>query len=151
MISPKNSVTSFYTRRKRCNHNYQGFLLDPFLKSRYVMSFRVSPRQGKLLLHPFHSLLSHQLFQATRFFPSRSFCRSSLRSNMPARVKNSLACMKNMLKSPCQVMRKTCGYIYIYVCIYINLILTLREKSPNTEFFLVRIFAHSDWIRRFTP
>ena len=28
---------------------------------------------------------------------------------------------------------------------------TIREKCPNTEFFLVRIFPHSDWIRRFTP
>ena len=27
---------------------------------------------------------------------------------------------------------------------------TLREKCPNTEFFLVRIFRHSDWIRRDT-
>ena len=26
----------------------------------------------------------------------------------------------------------------------------LREKCPNTEFFLVRIFPHSDWIRRDT-
>ena len=26
--------------------------------------------------------------------------------------------------------------------------LSLREKCPNTEFFLVRIFLHSDWIRR---
>ena len=25
---------------------------------------------------------------------------------------------------------------------------TLREKCPNTEFFLVRIFPHLDWIRR---
>ena len=28
--------------------------------------------------------------------------------------------------------------------------LLLREKYPNTEFFLVRIFPHSDWIRRDT-
>ena len=28
--------------------------------------------------------------------------------------------------------------------------LTLREKSPNTEFFLVRIFPHSDGIRKDT-
>ena len=28
---------------------------------------------------------------------------------------------------------------------------SLREKCPNTEFFLVRIFPHSDWIRRDTP
>ena len=28
--------------------------------------------------------------------------------------------------------------------------LTLREKCPNMEFFLVRIFPHSDWIRRDT-
>ena len=27
------------------------------------------------------------------------------------------------------------------------LTLPLREKCPNTEFFLVRIFPHSDWIR----
>ena len=26
----------------------------------------------------------------------------------------------------------------------------LREKCPNTEFFLVRVFPHSDWIRRDT-
>ena len=26
----------------------------------------------------------------------------------------------------------------------------LREKCPTTEFFLVRIFLYSDWIRRFT-
>ena len=30
-------------------------------------------------------------------------------------------------------------------------IFTLREKCPNTEFFLVHIFPHSDWIRRDTP
>ena len=28
---------------------------------------------------------------------------------------------------------------------------TQREKCPNTEFFLVRIFPHSDWIWRDTP
>ena len=28
---------------------------------------------------------------------------------------------------------------------------TLRGKSPNMEFFLVRIFLYSDWIRRDTP
>ena len=28
---------------------------------------------------------------------------------------------------------------------------SLREKCPKAEFFLVRIFPHSDWIRRFTP
>ena len=27
--------------------------------------------------------------------------------------------------------------------------LSLSEKCPNTEFFLVHIFPHSDWIRRF--
>ena len=27
---------------------------------------------------------------------------------------------------------------------------TLREKCPNTEFFLIRIYPHSDWIRRET-
>ena len=28
---------------------------------------------------------------------------------------------------------------------------TMREKCPNTEFFLVHIFSHSDWTRRDTP
>ena len=28
---------------------------------------------------------------------------------------------------------------------------TLREKCPSTEFFLARIFPHSDWIRRDAP
>ena len=28
---------------------------------------------------------------------------------------------------------------------------SLREKCPNTEFLLVRIFPYSDWIRRDTP
>ena len=27
---------------------------------------------------------------------------------------------------------------------------SLREKCPNKEFFLVRIFSYSDWIQRFT-
>ena len=30
-------------------------------------------------------------------------------------------------------------------------LVSLRKKCPNTEFFLVRIFAHSYWIRRDTP
>ena len=30
------------------------------------------------------------------------------------------------------------------------MVLALREKCPNTEFFLVRIFTHSDGIRRDT-
>ena len=29
--------------------------------------------------------------------------------------------------------------------------ISLREKCPNTELFLVSIFLYSDWIRRFTP
>ena len=31
-----------------------------------------------------------------------------------------------------------------------TLLLALREMCPNTEFFLVRIFPHSDWSRRDT-
>ena len=30
----------------------------------------------------------------------------------------------------------------------VHWISSLREKCPNTEFFLVRIFPHSDWMRR---
>ena len=35
--------------------------------------------------------------------------------------------------------------------IWILLHLLLREKCLNTELFLVRIFPHSNWIRRDTP
>ena len=34
--------------------------------------------------------------------------------------------------------------------LFVNPIKTLREKCPNTEFFLVRIFPDLDWIRRDT-
>ena len=37
--------------------------------------------------------------------------------------------------------------LYIQYRIYGN---ALGEKCPNTEFFLVRTFLHSKWIRRFT-
>ena len=30
------------------------------------------------------------------------------------------------------------------------LVFSLREMCPNTEFFLVRVFSHSDWIRKDT-
>ena len=33
---------------------------------------------------------------------------------------------------------------------HVLLLLTLCEKCPNTQFFLVRILPYSDWIRRFT-
>ena len=29
-----------------------------------------------------------------------------------------------------------------------KILFALRENFPNTEFFLVRIFSHSDWIQR---
>ena len=35
--------------------------------------------------------------------------------------------------------------------IFCSIELSLREKCPNTELFLVRIFLYSDWIRRDTP
>ena len=38
----------------------------------------------------------------------------------------------------------------IWLCDWKNK-LTLREKFPDTEFFLVRIFPHLDWIGRDTP
>ena len=34
-----------------------------------------------------------------------------------------------------------------YICHFIDISKVLREKYPNTEFFLVRIFLYSDWIR----
>ena len=46
--------------------------------------------------------------------------------------------------------------IHVFELIFILLPLlfvknSLREKCPNTEFFLFRIFLYSDWKRRFTP
>ena len=38
---------------------------------------------------------------------------------------------------------------FIYIYSYLHF-LTMREKRPNTELFLVRIFPYLDWIRRFT-
>ena len=49
---------------------------------------------------------------------------------------------KKMLMLPClwlMTLRAKLHYIL------------LREKCPNTEFFLVCIFPHSDWIRRVNP
>ena len=39
---------------------------------------------------------------------------------------------------------------FVSVCLPFQL-LTLLEKYPNTEFFLVRMFPHSDGIRRDSP
>ena len=36
------------------------------------------------------------------------------------------------------------NFEYISHIFLVFLLLTLREKSPNTEFFLVRIFLYSD-------
>ena len=36
-----------------------------------------------------------------------------------------------------------------WVAIALHSSQSLREKCPNTELFLLRIFLHSDWIRRF--
>ena len=34
---------------------------------------------------------------------------------------------------------------------FLSMKIALREKCPNTEVFLVRIFPHSDWILRISP
>ena len=40
-------------------------------------------------------------------------------------------------------------YIYLYIkCFLFVSSISLREKCPNTEFFLIRTFPHSDWMRR---
>ena len=43
----------------------------------------------------------------------------------------------------------TAKYIHCVKSVQIR-IFFLREKCPNTEFFLVRIFPHLDWIRKDT-
>ena len=42
------------------------------------------------------------------------------------------------------------NYINCYV-VCCSCTCSLRQKCPNAELFLVRIFLYSDWIRRFTP
>ena len=42
------------------------------------------------------------------------------------------------------------GYITAGCGCWTNAPITMREKCPNTELFLVRIFLYSDWIRRDT-
>ena len=37
------------------------------------------------------------------------------------------------------------SWVWIFVKV------ALRENSPNTQLFLVRIFRYFDWIRRYTP
>ena len=38
-------------------------------------------------------------------------------------------------------------YIMLYYITYYIILYSLREKCPNTEYFLVRIFPYSDWIQ----
>ena len=38
----------------------------------------------------------------------------------------------------------------LFFFLTVLVIFSLNEKCPNTEFFMVRIFPYSDWIRRFT-
>ena len=38
-------------------------------------------------------------------------------------------------------------FFFSQVSVYLRMIISLREKCPNTELFLVRIFSYSDWIR----
>ena len=55
-------------------------------------------------------------------------------------------CFNNILFLSKSQLKQTS---YFLTLCYI--ILLMREKCPNTKFFLVRIFPHSNWIRRFTP
>ena len=45
------------------------------------------------------------------------------------------------------MQRTSLAWIHIFYTISFFLSGTLREKCPNSEFFLVRIFPYSDWIR----
>ena len=38
----------------------------------------------------------------------------------------------------------------LFKTIYLSFLIVLREKCPNTKFFLVHIFPCLDWIRRYT-
>ena len=42
------------------------------------------------------------------------------------------------------------NYLFLVEVAFHYCILSLCEMFPNTEFFLVRIFPHSDWMRRDT-
>ena len=65
-------------------------------------------------------------------------------------IRTSLAYVMHMLCFRKKHMRKL--NIWHISDVYFHLRKdSLREKCPKTEFFLVRIFPHSDWIRRDTP
>ena len=66
----------------------------------------------------------------------------------------TILAQKGYLKSKTEKMSPTFEF-YLLELVYNysqNILdkLSLREKCPNTEFFLVCIFPHSDWIRRDT-
>ena len=57
---------------------------------------------------------------------------------------------------PLAIVAITAGYLHLTgsklnIWEWSNHSRTLRENCPDTEFFLIRIFLHSDWIRRDTP
>ena len=84
------------------------------------------------------------------YFPSSSPLKFSWHSSF------------NLARSTCSLYWRyisTCSLYWCYIFSFVNIftenvnterITSLREKCPNTELFLVRIFLYSDWIRRFT-
>ena len=50
-----------------------------------------------------------------------------------------------------QQNNKTTGKNVLLIKEFEYLPITLREKYPNTEFFLVRIFLYKDWMQSKSP
>ena len=70
-------------------------------------------------------------------------------------VKNTLKTLTKLNEKPrVSVLKRNMGgglLMWKFTKFFNNILFkVLREKCPSTEFFLVRIFLHSDWIRRET-
>ena len=88
---------------------------------------------------------AYPFFNETELFISKDICILQLRNEM--RI-NGLIWLyssgRNFVKYHC------CFYDWKKAVVLTLLYLTLREKCPNTEFFLVRILLYSDWIQENT-
>ena len=105
----------------------------------WMRDFKVESRDMKLCLYV--CFLADQIFKNSECFPmtkklSQAFVSKQVAKTFQHSAKQSVEILKSSEETKSWVQ-----------CLKTS----LREKCPNTEFFLVRIFPHSDWIRRDTP
>ena len=87
-----------------------------------------------------------------RLFSNRDHCQRSSPSRisdmLQAEVKSALNLNSDLAEWSCVIVITTTHRHNCHMYFSTFATLTLREKYPNAEFFLVRIFSHLDWIRR---